>query len=641
MGGAPFMPFHGGERPRQRGFLGRFLPFMFFSSLLSSGSLVTGMPATSGVSTQALSVPYTRSMLFDGLPSDLVPRLEEVLDVRFAASTVRSMNSGMRIWRGVCERYGWPTIIETDDPHRAAKLVTCALHMVDDTELVYASIQNYLWGIRQYMILHRQADPVMGVSNWGHFVRCLSVLTHVPAEPRKSLPIESLELILKDTDMNSFEEVQHSFFLTVLYFTFSRSECPCPKTFDGFDPEIHWQVRDILWRVVGDVAGTAVYALGVRFKGIKQDPRMERPAAAGDGDWAYVGDVPGSTFSILFWLKALMAFYAGLNRRPDDPFFVARDRTRPYTYRAAMADFRVRCARVGLPPDLFGLHSCRVGGYNTSVDANGEEITTLHGGWSSTENASRYRRFNVIKDVLPMVSRMVRRFAGESESDPAEDATPGLPERVVMGRRRGTPSRRRSPSAPATPAAGPSGGGSSLAAGLPDLVNTTDSDALLNAARREVAAQRSAKSKEIPPGFVPRLRSGAHLARAYTVYQAPDGRTYDSIPRAWIAHTQSMRDIPRSRSDPDLASRARGGAGSGRSSSATLPRVRSNPHLCVAVDAPAALPSSSADTPTRRSKSPVRRGRKSVAVPAPQRAKNRELRALLASSERMATKSGR
>ena len=343
-------------------------------------------------------------MLFDGLPSELVPRLEEVLDVRFADSTVRSMNAGMKIWRDVCGKYGWPTILETDDPHRAAKLVTFGLTMVDDTELVYASIQNYLWGVRQYMILHRQADPVMGIPNWGHFTRCISVLTHVPGEPRKALPIESLELILKDTDMSSFEEVQHSFFLVVLYFTFSRSECPCPKTYSGFDPAVHWQVRDILWKVVGDMAGTAVWALGVRFKGIKQDPRMERPAAAGDGDWSYVGDEPGSWFSVLFWLKALMAFYAGYDRKDDDPFFVARDRTRPYTYRCAMSDFRKRCERVGLPSNLYGLHSCRVGGYNSSIDANGEEITTLHGGWSNVESASRYRRFSILRDVLPMAS---------------------------------------------------------------------------------------------------------------------------------------------------------------------------------------------------------------------------------------------
>ena len=54
---------------------------------------------------------------------------------------------------------------------------------------------------------------------------------------------------------------------------------------------------------------------------------------------------------------------------------------------------------MGLPAELFGLHSLRVGGYNASVDANGDEITTLHGGWASVLNASRYRRFHVPRDV--------------------------------------------------------------------------------------------------------------------------------------------------------------------------------------------------------------------------------------------------
>jgi hypothetical protein len=385
---------------------------------------------------------------------------------------------------------------------------------------------------------------------------------------------------------------------------------------------------------------------------------MERPAAAGDGDWAFIGDVPGSDFSILFWLKALMGFYVGLNRRPDDPFFVARDRTRPYTYRAAMADFRMRCARVGLPPNLFGLHSCRVGGYNTSVDANGEDITTLHGGWSSTESAFRYRRFSILKDVLPMAARMVRRFAGESDDGPVDEAEPGRTERVIVGRRKGTPLRRRSPSKAAASAAGPSGSDTTLAADLPNLVNTSDSDALLDEARREVAAQRSArpKAKDLPPGFVPRLRAGAHLARAYTVYVGPDGVAHDTVAKAWVAHTQSMRNIPRSRSDPDLTVAA--AVPHGERSSPSLSRSRSSPHISVGADAvlpraPAAVcalapgadvPSSSADTPTRRSKSPARRGRKSVAVPPLSRAKEvkgRELRALLASSETLATKSGR
>jgi hypothetical protein len=37
------------------------------------------------------------------------------------------------------------------------------------------------------------------------------------------------------------------FFIIIMLFTFSRSECPCPKTFTGrgqFDADQHWMVRD-------------------------------------------------------------------------------------------------------------------------------------------------------------------------------------------------------------------------------------------------------------------------------------------------------------------------------------------------------------------------------------------------------------
>ena len=264
-----------------------------------------------------------------------------------------------------------------------------------------------------------------------------------------------------------------------------------------------------------------------------------------------------------------------------------------------------------------------------------------------------------------MAARMVRRFAGESDDGPEDEAEPGRAERVIVGRRRGTPMRRRSPSRTAASAAGPSGTDTSLAAGLPNLMNTTDSSGLLDEARREVAAQRVAgpkASKDLPPGFVSRLRAGTHLARAYTVYVGPDGVAHDSVAKAWVAHTKSMRNIPRSSSDPDLRSAARV-VGGGRSSP-SLSRSRSNSHIRVDADtvearaaactsAPAAdVPSSSADTPSARDKSPARRGtcsawsparrgRESVAVPPLSRAKGRELRALLASSETLATRSGR
>jgi hypothetical protein len=39
------------------------------------------------------------------------------------------------------------------------------------------------------------------------------------------------------------------------------------------------------------------------LKVIKQDPRMERPEAAGNEDWVYIGDVDDPQFSVFMWLR--------------------------------------------------------------------------------------------------------------------------------------------------------------------------------------------------------------------------------------------------------------------------------------------------------------------------------------------------
>ena len=87
---------------------------------------------------------------------------------------------------------------------------------------------------------------------------------------------------------------------------------------------------------------------------IKQDPKAERPEAGGAGDVSYVGDVPGTVFSILAAYKDLMQFYP--EGRPDvtAPFFVSRDRTRPYTYGAARADLHRYLGAVVDDPSGYG-----------------------------------------------------------------------------------------------------------------------------------------------------------------------------------------------------------------------------------------------------------------------------------------------
>ena len=79
-----------------------------------------------------------------------------------------------------------------------------------------------------------------------------------------------------------------------------------------FNADKQVQVKDV--KVVSG-------ALFVRLKGIKQDPRMQRPEAAGNEDWIVMGDVPGSDFSIMFWVQLLFGFHQG-SRDQDTPFFV-------------------------------------------------------------------------------------------------------------------------------------------------------------------------------------------------------------------------------------------------------------------------------------------------------------------------------
>jgi len=159
----------------------------------------------------------------------------------------------------------------------------------------------------------------------------------------------------------------------------------------------------------------------------------------------------------------------------------------------------------------------------------------------------------------------------------------------------------------------------------------------LEAARTEVARQRSDQVQDLPPGFVPRLRSGQHLARAYYVYQGPDGKAHDTKAKAWAHHAKLMRDLPRSRSDTDLAAAAR----EARGAPSVAETVAHTPPPAIA-PASAECASSPAATPSRRSKSPARRGRSAVTVPpkSQMRKQSRELRGLIESTARLETTSG-
>ena len=94
----------------------------------------------------------------------------------------------------------------------------------------------------------------------------------------------------------------------------------------------------------------------------------------------------------------------GRAREPEESMFFASDGRRPYTYRALMADMRLRLAAVGADPSL-GPHGLRVEGYNCSREGNGLDLTVAHGGWQSGAH-SRYHRF-AHRAVLSIPARMI------------------------------------------------------------------------------------------------------------------------------------------------------------------------------------------------------------------------------------------
>ena len=367
-----------------------------------------------GYSAQVASVPYPRATLYAGLPAEYLSTVDDLVGNRLAPSSMEKVATAFaRYWVPLADANGWDHIIATDDPERGGKMCAFVCSLVDHTELVADSIGTYVWALRWKMKLHHQADPVLGVMHWHEFMTGMRVKAHVPHEPRRAVPIALLLAIADAVRPDCFWEVQFMFFIVVLLFTFSRSECPCPKHFtgrDSWDDNKHWMVRDIVIRSI-----QGVYVLAVRFKAIKQDRRIERPEARGDdrtnvlpgestkggSDWSFVGDAPGP-LSAFAWYRRLMAFYPG-PRSATSPFFMAKDRIRFYTYTAAMADFQVMLKRVSTD-HAYALHGIRVTGWNCGATVS-PSLAEAHGGWKPG-SAARYSRFQ-LSQVFALPAQMM------------------------------------------------------------------------------------------------------------------------------------------------------------------------------------------------------------------------------------------
>jgi hypothetical protein len=196
---------------------------------------------------QLLSVSYPPSSIWDGLPMDQLERVEEIMDNRLELNSRRKIMTAYRKWRVHCDERDWDVLLTTGMVCRGGRLVSWILCMVDDSELVYRSIATMVWGLRSYMVFKHQADPAFGVMFWREFMMGVAVLTSVPSEPRRQVPLETLDAILDALDPSDFQDANLGLMISVMLLTFSRMETPCPKTWDGlenFDPQFHWQVKD-------------------------------------------------------------------------------------------------------------------------------------------------------------------------------------------------------------------------------------------------------------------------------------------------------------------------------------------------------------------------------------------------------------
>ena len=384
-----------------------FIICLLFLFLPSVGAVQRSAPLSS-------TVPYTRASLFNGLDADATEWVMKAMDNRLSASSWNTIKSGVKRWRRCARDHGFSVVLSTDDLERGAKIAYWLKDMVVENVLVWKSISNYLWGMRQWQQLQGQADPAFGVMGLDLLLESVKVLTFTIGEPHRQTPSDLVGMILDDTDETSFEDVQFNVLLLTLSYTFSRTECPCPKTYDGFDGSKHWRVKDFdAWTICG------IVCLLVRFSAIKQDPRIERPAGRGDGDWSVIGGIPGSKWCIMKWVNLLNRMH-GLRPDKDGPMFLNKDRKRPYTYGNFTREYDSRQKRVGVgEADITHPHGIRVWAYNKIRELLGRAIAAAHGGWAQPEDKqalstgnSRYDRF-----LLSLVVRIAACIAGTDLGD--------------------------------------------------------------------------------------------------------------------------------------------------------------------------------------------------------------------------------
>ena len=114
---------------------------------------------------QRLSISYTRTTLIEGMHSEYVDRLHEIMDHRLRPSSMRTVRGGREKWQDFSARMGWRPDLQMDDPERGSKLAMWIMWLADNTKLTYHTISGYLWGVCVWLSLQQLPDPRNGVLN--------------------------------------------------------------------------------------------------------------------------------------------------------------------------------------------------------------------------------------------------------------------------------------------------------------------------------------------------------------------------------------------------------------------------------------------------------------------------------------------
>lgn len=368
----------------------------------------------------ALQVPCTD--LLHGMPTpELEDEVRNLFDLRYSTSSKSSIDASLAHWDVVRARYMWPRTISTGDPGRGSKLAVFVFYLMSLPACYPSStISNYVWALSAYMQLQLQADPRVNVIGWTFFIQAVYVLCYVPTEPRKRVSTLLIRAALAAVDRTNFVLVQTALLVLFLYFTFQRSELPCPKTYDGLD-----SMKHLLVKHMEPYEGGSRWAVGAT----KSDPRAERLSGdAGPGrEWIVVGEVNDDLMDMRVWLSLFCRLLPPGPRDPDSPFFLAHDKVRCLTYSVALQDFRTFLWLGGCTdPEAYGLHGVRSEAFITCSGAVSDEAAVIQGGWSTRVTASRYDRLT-LPVALSIAPKMVAFHSAtpSSSTDQAARTSPG------------------------------------------------------------------------------------------------------------------------------------------------------------------------------------------------------------------------